>query len=86
MKLQADKKRSEHSFSVSETVFLKLQPYVQSSVGNRANHKLRFKFYGPYQVIEKVRTIAYNLQLPPGSAIHVMFHVSQLKKVLTNDL
>jgi hypothetical protein len=32
MKQQADKKRSDISFSVGDKVFIKLQPYVQSSL------------------------------------------------------
>lgn len=40
MKCQADKKRSERVFSVGDRIFLKLQPYLQSSVLRRANHKL----------------------------------------------
>jgi hypothetical protein len=38
MKNQADKGRIEREFSVGELVFLKLQPYVQSSLAPRANH------------------------------------------------
>jgi ribosomal protein L21E len=37
MKRQADKRRSERSFAVGDKVFLKLQPYVQSSVAHRAH-------------------------------------------------
>lgn len=47
MKKQADQKRSEQSFAVGDWVFLKLQPYVQSSLAPRANQKLAFKFFGP---------------------------------------
>lgn len=32
MKRQADKRRSERVFAVGDMVFLKLQPYVQSSL------------------------------------------------------
>lgn len=54
MKHQADKKRSEREFQVGDSVFMKLQPYVQSSVAPRAHHKLMFKFYGPFKVLERL--------------------------------
>ena len=54
----ANMKRSERQFDIGDWVFLKLQPYVQPSVAARASHKLSFKFFGPYQVIAKVGTVA----------------------------
>lgn len=51
MKAQADKHRTERVFAVGDSVFLKLQPYIQASVAPRANHKLAYKFFGPYTVL-----------------------------------
>ena len=82
MKRQADKGRSEHQFFVGDMVFLKLQPYIQSSLFHRSNNKLSFKVFGPFQVIQKVGPVAYKLLLPPGTAIHPVFHVSLLRSSL----
>jgi hypothetical protein len=76
MKFQADKNRRERVFAVGDKVFLRLQPYIQSSVVKRANHKLTFKFFGPYKVVERVGEVAYKLELPPSRRVHPVFHVS----------
>lgn len=86
MKRQADKKRTERSFVVGDMVFLKLQPYIQSSVAPRANQKLSFKFFGPFKIIERVGPVAYKLSLPISSAVHPVFHVSQLKKAVSSNV
>jgi hypothetical protein len=38
------------------------------------------KFYGPYEVIEKIEVVAYKLQLPLRTRIYNVFHVAFLKK------
>lgn len=61
MKHQADKKRSERSFSVGDYVYLKLQPYVQSSLAPRAHQKLSFRYFGPHKILDKIGAVAYKL-------------------------
>jgi hypothetical protein len=76
MTIIANRRRSDRSFEVMDFVYLKLQPYKQQSTAARVSHKLVAKYYGPYQVLVKVGTVAYKLNLPPQSMIHPVFHVS----------
>jgi len=80
MKHQADKNRSERTFAVGDSVYLKLQPYIQSSVAPRSNQKLAYRYFGPFKILARVGAVAYKLALPPSSKIHPVIHVSQLKK------
>jgi len=79
MKRQADKKRSERQFQVGDMVFVKIQPYIQSTLAPRSNQKLSYKYYGPFEVISKICTVAYKLLFPSSTTVHPVFHVSQLK-------
>lgn len=63
-------------------VFVKLQPYVQSTLAHRANQKLSFKFFRPFKILERIGSVAYKLLLPSSTTIHLVFHVSQLKAIV----
>ena len=48
--------------------------------------KLSPRFIGPFEILERVGTVAYRLALPPSmSGVHEVFHVSMLRKY-TPDL
>ena len=43
--------------------------------------KLAPRYIGPFEVLERVGTVAYRLALPPSlSGVHEVFHVSMLRK------
>jgi hypothetical protein len=45
--------------------------------------KLAPRYIGPFSILEQCRLVVYRLQLPETlSAVHNVFHVSQLKKCL----
>ena len=45
--------------------------------------KLAPRYIGPYPIVERCSPVAYRLDLPANlSAIHNIFHVSQLRKCL----
>jgi len=91
-KLYADRAQVERQFEVGDLVYLRLQPYQQSSLKQKGAEKLKPRFYRPYRVICRIGQVAYELELPQGSKIHNIFHVSCLKKALgqqvtvTNEL
>ena len=82
MKKQADEHRSECQFQIGDLVFVKIQPYVQSSLAQRSNQKPAFKFFGPNRILARVGAVAYRLELPASFSMHLVFRVSQLKKLV----
>lgn len=82
MKQQADQHRSKREFEEGDWVFVRLQPYKQLSLKQEGKNKLSHKYYGPYQIIKKISSVAYGLRLRDNCQIHNTFHVSSLKRVL----
>jgi hypothetical protein len=59
---------------------------VQSSLSARAHQKLAFKYFGPFSVLQHIGKVAYKLELPASASIHPVFHVSQLKQTVGDQV
>ena len=47
--------------------------------------KLSLRFIGPFEILERVGTVAYRLALPPSMiGVHEVFHVFMLRKYTPN--
>ncbi|GKC13108.1 hypothetical protein Tco_1009890 [Tanacetum coccineum] len=84
-KSYADLKRKPMEFQVGDKVMLKVSPWKRVvHFGKRG--KLNPRYVGPFKVLEKVRSVAYKLELPEElSRVHNTFHVSNLKKCHANE-
>ena len=60
-------------------VLVKLEPYRQITLAKRLSNKLAKRYYAPYEIVERIRKVAYRLALPSIGMIHSVFHVSILK-------
>ncbi|KAL9374753.1 hypothetical protein Peur_031632 [Populus x canadensis] len=83
-KSYADRRRRDLEFSVGDCVFLKVSP-TKGVFRFGKKGKLSPRFIGPYEILERVGAVAYRLALPPNlSAIHPVFHVSMLRKYMSD--
>lgn len=74
-----DKRRKDIEFQVGDHVFFRVNPVT--GVGRALNCKLRPRFSGPYELVDKVGVVVYHVALLPSlSNLHNMFYVSQLWK------
>ncbi|GJR93750.1 putative reverse transcriptase domain-containing protein [Tanacetum coccineum] len=84
-KSYANIRRKPMVFQVGDKVMLKVSPW-KGVVRFGKRGKLNPRYVGPFKVIERVGTVAYKLELPQQlSRVHNTFHVSNLKKCLSDE-
>nr|GEV97655.1 reverse transcriptase domain-containing protein [Tanacetum cinerariifolium] len=72
-------------WKVGDKVILKVSPW-KGVVRFGKRGKLNPRYIGPFKVLAKVGTIAYRFELPQQlSRVHSTFHVSNLKKFLSDE-
>ena len=67
-------------FEVGDHVFLKVMP-KRGVVRSGKRGKLSPRFIGPFEILERIGVVEYQLALPPNmSGVNEVFHVSMLRK------
>ena len=76
-----DNHRRDLEFEVGDHVFLKVSP-MKFVMRFGRNRKLNPRFVGPFEILERIGTLAYKVALPPSlSKIHNVFHISNLMEL-----
>ncbi|XP_050939339.1 uncharacterized protein LOC127148948 [Cucumis melo] len=83
-KTYADVRWKDLEFDVRDKVFLKVAP-LKGVLRFEKKGKLSSRFVRPFKILERIGTMVYCLALPPSlSAVHDVFHVSILRKYVTD--
>ncbi|WVZ52931.1 LOW QUALITY PROTEIN: hypothetical protein U9M48_003930 [Paspalum notatum var. saurae] len=81
-KSYSDKRRRPLVFEEGDHVYLRVSP-MKGVHRFGVKGKLAPRYIGPFKITERCGSVAYRLELPPHlTAVHDVFHVSQLKKCL----
>nr|GEW30711.1 putative reverse transcriptase domain-containing protein [Tanacetum cinerariifolium] len=83
-KSYADNRRKPLEFEVGDRVLLKVSHW-KGAVRFGKKGKLDPRYVGSFEILERIGSVAYRLRLPQElNGIHDTFHVSNLKKCLTD--
>ncbi|GKE44474.1 putative reverse transcriptase domain, ribonuclease H-like domain, aspartic peptidase domain protein [Tanacetum coccineum] len=81
----ANVRRKPLEFQVGDHVMLKVSPR-KGVIRFGKRGKLNPRYIGPFKILKRVGPVAYTLELPKElSNIHSTFHVSNLKKCLSDE-
>jgi hypothetical protein len=78
----ANKRRQPLVFEVGDHVYLRVPP-MKGVKRFGVKGKLASRYIGPFPILDKCGTVGYKVDLSTSlTGVHVIFHVSQLKKCL----
>ncbi|KAJ8766766.1 hypothetical protein K2173_007833 [Erythroxylum novogranatense] len=76
------KERRDVQHEPGDQVFLKFSP-MKGVVRFGKRGKLNPRYIGPFEILERVGNVSYQLALPPHlSCVHPVFHISMLRKYI----
>jgi hypothetical protein len=81
-KIYDDSKRTPRKFNIGDHVYIRVSPKKSSLILGRYT-KLAPRYSGPFEVLEQIGLIPYQLALPTTVKVHDVFHVSLLKNIYT---
>lgn len=72
--------RTNTVLEVGDWAYVKLRPFKENTLRLQRDHKLGRRYFGPYQVLKRIGSVAYRLELSESAKIHSVFHISMLKR------